>query len=92
MAIGGMGAARWMWRGSLTALGLAVLGATALAAPASPGGKPLSGAKAETTGSVKQVAEAAPEAAVDAPGCSKARRRLWVEGEGWIVRRITTCH
>ncbi|AIQ88688.1 MULTISPECIES: hypothetical protein [Methylobacterium] len=23
--------------------------------------------------------------------CSRARRRLWIEGEGWVVRRITTC-
>lgn len=24
--------------------------------------------------------------------CSKARRRLFVEGEGWIVRKVTTCY
>ncbi|NEU14199.1 hypothetical protein G3T14_18990 [Methylobacterium sp. BTF04] len=24
--------------------------------------------------------------------CSRSRRRLWVDGEGWIVRRVTTCH
>ena len=23
--------------------------------------------------------------------CTKSRKRLWVEGEGWIVRRVTTC-
>lgn len=23
--------------------------------------------------------------------CSKSRKRLWVEGEGWIVRKVTTC-
>ncbi|MGU3538639.1 hypothetical protein [Methylobacterium sp. A54F] len=46
-----------------------------------------------------RVAEASdpvkPAAAVeneeDNTNCSRARRRLWVEGEGWIVRRITTC-
>ncbi|MDB5648363.1 hypothetical protein [Methylobacterium sp.] len=27
----------------------------------------------------------------DAANCSRSRRRLWVEGEGWIVRRVTTC-
>lgn len=27
----------------------------------------------------------------DGGTCSRIRRRLWVEGEGWIVRRITTC-
>ncbi len=25
------------------------------------------------------------------PGCFRARKRLWVDGEGWIVRRVTTC-
>jgi hypothetical protein len=24
-------------------------------------------------------------------GCFSTRRRLFVEGEGWIVRRVTTC-
>ncbi|GEP10402.1 hypothetical protein [Methylobacterium gnaphalii] len=23
--------------------------------------------------------------------CNKSRKRLWIEGEGWIVRRVTTC-
>lgn len=27
----------------------------------------------------------------DEVSCSRARRRLWIEGEGWVVRRITTC-
>ncbi|WP_292508783.1 hypothetical protein [Methylobacterium sp.] len=27
----------------------------------------------------------------DQANCSRNRRRLWVDGEGWIVRRITTC-
>ena len=25
------------------------------------------------------------------PACDRARRRLWVEGEGWVVRRVSTC-
>jgi hypothetical protein len=24
-------------------------------------------------------------------GCPRIRRRLWVEGEGWIVRRVALC-
>lgn len=28
----------------------------------------------------------------DGPACSKQRRRLWLEGEGWIVRRVSVCH
>nr|USU34031.1 hypothetical protein NG677_10395 [Methylobacterium sp. OTU13CASTA1] len=27
----------------------------------------------------------------DLTNCSRSRRRLWVDGEGWIVRRVTTC-
>ncbi len=23
--------------------------------------------------------------------CSKSRKRLWVEGEGWVVRKVTIC-
>ena len=23
--------------------------------------------------------------------CSKSRKRLWIQGEGWIVRKVTTC-
>ncbi|WP_201831604.1 hypothetical protein [Microvirga zambiensis] len=26
------------------------------------------------------------------PSCSIARKRLFVEGEGWIVRRVATCY
>ena len=39
----------------------------------------------ETTGSVEK-------AVTLEPNCAQSRRRLWVEGEGWIVRRVTTCY
>ena len=29
---------------------------------------------------------------VDDSSCSRSRKRLFVEGEGWIVRRVTTCY
>jgi hypothetical protein len=70
--------------------GLAVLAAglflvvPASAAPSPPGAK--AAAQAEP---VKRVAET--DAADDDAACTRARRRLWVEGEGWVVRRITTC-
>ena len=42
-----------------------------------------------------KAAEAADAAASvkgdEGPGCHRARRKLWVDGEGWIVRRVTTC-
>jgi hypothetical protein len=25
------------------------------------------------------------------PTCARARRKLWVDGEGWIVRRVAVC-
>jgi hypothetical protein len=37
------------------------------------------------------VMAAVTESEDDAANCSRSRRRLWVEGEGWIVRRVTTC-
>ena len=55
-------------------------------------------ADAAPTAATAKVAEAAPQihsaAAVERDedaACSRARRRLWIQGEGWVVRRITTC-
>jgi hypothetical protein len=31
------------------------------------------------------------QAPADDLACASARRKLWVEGEGWIVRRVTVC-
>lgn len=45
---------------------------------------------ADATPSVSPAAVVA-DAEDDMTNCSKARRRLWVESEGWIVRRVTTC-
>jgi len=39
----------------------------------------------ETTSSI-QTSEA------EDVNCNRSRKRLWVEGEGWIVRRVTTCY
>ena len=45
---------------------------------------------------VADAAQAVPSASIveaedDAANCTRSRRRLWVDGEGWIVRRITIC-
>lgn len=55
-------------------------------------------AQAATAPAETKVAEAGaqvhPAAVVERDDdaiCSRARRRLWIEGEGWVVRRITTC-
>jgi hypothetical protein len=53
--------------------------------------------KAETK-STTEVAVKDPEAtgsiqpSDDSLNCSQSRKRLFVEGEGWIVRRVTTCY
>jgi hypothetical protein len=39
----------------------------------------------ETTGSIATEQS-------DDVNCNRSRKRLWVEGEGWIVRRVTTCY
>lgn len=62
----------------------------ALAAPAADsakGGKPAPSAPAATR---TAVAEQAP-AAEAMPACGKSRRKLWLEGEGWVVRRVYAC-
>ncbi|AWN54511.1 hypothetical protein [Methylobacterium sp. 17Sr1-1] len=33
----------------------------------------------------------APAAEADDAQCSTSRKKLFVDGEGWIVRRVTTC-
>jgi hypothetical protein len=53
----------------------AVATPTATPVRAVPDGEPVA------TGSVER----------DDVACERTRRRLWVEGEGWIVRRVTTC-
>ncbi|MBB3019591.1 hypothetical protein FHR70_002656 [Microvirga lupini] len=70
------------------------LGGAAEAAPASHGvaAKPaketvtsVSAKDVETTSSVQ------PTTGSDAY-CDISRKRMFVEGEGWIVRRVTTCY
>jgi len=66
-----------------------------------PGGKVLPGGKAPTAYASTKAPVAVNDPAttssiaVPAPAqdanCQKSRKRLWVDGEGWIVRRVTTC-
>ena len=66
------------------------------ASPAQPAlqvrsGAPTQGAKLATV----KPGEPAQTSAIDdssAQGsCERSRKRFWVEGEGWIVRRVGTC-
>ncbi len=81
---------------AVISVGIAVASLPAQAAPAaSPEGQAVSSIKdkvstvadkePETTGSLQ------PSAAGDV-ACTRSRKRLFVEGEGWIVRRVTTCY
>ncbi len=67
--------------------GLSLCGASlALAAPAAA----QEPARTAMGRSITPVA-AVTETDEDTTTCSRSRRRLWVDGEGWIVRRVTTC-
>ena len=49
-------------------------------------GSKLAQAEPTTTSSVTKTASD------EQPVCDRPRRRLWVEGEGWVVRRVSACH
>jgi hypothetical protein len=76
----------------LSAAGIAAASLLALAGPASaaPAASDRGIAKVAEASPVRPAAASTAEAEEDT-NCSRARRRLWIEGEGWIVRRITTC-
>lgn len=64
--------------------------------PPAEAGNPV--VKAETrpatralTPELVQTAEVEGREATDDAACSRVRKRLWVDGEGWIVRRVSIC-
>ena len=57
----------------------------ARAKAAAPEGKYTALEGPATTGSVEKPT---PELA---PNCSRSRKQLFVEGQGWMVRKVTTC-
>lgn len=69
--------------------GLVLLGMTAAPALAAPPASRSATQVAEVT-QVSQTATTS-ESEEDSANCNKQRRRLWIEGEGWIVRRVTIC-
>jgi hypothetical protein len=48
-------------------------------------------AKVEDASEPSSTGSLTKAAAEEEPSCNRARRRLWVEGEGWVVRRVTMC-
>ena len=76
----------------------AAAAATALAALALASIPQASAAtRAEPPAAVDVKAPAAPGArtavaeAEDATPCARPRRKLWIEGQGWVVRRVHAC-
>ncbi|GJD48538.1 hypothetical protein OPKNFCMD_1260 [Methylobacterium crusticola] len=74
------------------AAGLTLAGGAQNPAAAAPA---VDKAPAKTSGraparDVTTTASATAEDADDA-NCTTSRKRLWLDGEGWIVRRVTTC-
>ena len=95
---------RFSWPGAARAgaaliIGSAVVVSTATAAGAAGASPPkasftaLEGAKpaADATADPTSTASLPRDGADEDAACSRVRRKLWVEGEGWIVRRVTTC-
>jgi hypothetical protein len=81
-------------------VGAGLLLAPAVAAPASGSkrtDRPVQAAPTAYTSTKAPVStdEPAATSSIATPqldaGCQKSRRRLWVESEGWVVRRVTTC-
>jgi hypothetical protein len=74
--------------GSLAALLLASSAFSAAVAPpaSAPSARPapVAATRASTPTTVTAVAETSTD-------CPRARRKLWVEGEGWIVRKVPIC-
>ncbi|CAO4181860.1 hypothetical protein [Methylorubrum aminovorans] len=69
--------------------GLVLIGLSAAPAFAAPTASRSTTQIAEAT-QVSQTSVAA-DSEEDSANCNKQRRRLWIEGEGWIVRRVTIC-
>jgi hypothetical protein len=83
------------WAVACAALGLAAASAEA-AAPARSSERPgvtRSAAAAMPAGETSvEVTSSIGAAAPDERPCERSRKRLWVEGEGWVVRKVATCY
>ena len=69
--------------------GLVLIGLSTAPSLAAPAAGRSTTQMAEAT-QVSQTAATA-DSEEDSANCNKQRRRLWIEGEGWIVRRVTIC-
>ncbi len=90
---------RFSHAGLRTAFCTLLFGSTLLLVPLAPAeAAPQERARQAATEKVTKLAEAEPAATSSLKGaeeeqvCNRPRRRLWVEGEGWVVRRVSACH
>ncbi|MCJ2080529.1 hypothetical protein [Methylobacterium sp. J-090] len=77
-------------RGLITA-GVVLFGLAGLSSAQAAPAAPQASAEVSQLATRPITAVAAMAEDDDLTNCSRARRRLWVDGEGWIVRRVTTC-
>ena len=79
-------------------IGSAVLFVPLAPAQAAPKERTRAAADIKMAGSKPTQAEPTTTSSIaKAPGdeqsaCDRPRRRLWIEGEGWVVRRVSACH
>ena len=78
---------------------LAGVALVSLPVHAAPAASPATQAVSSAKDKVSTVAVKAPETTGSLQpstngdvACARSRKRLFVEGEGWIVRRVTTCY
>jgi hypothetical protein len=79
-------------------IGSAVLFVPMAPAQAAPQERSRASADLKMAGSKLAQAEPAATSSIsktssdEQPICDRPRRRLWVESEGWVVRRVSACH
>jgi hypothetical protein len=78
--------------GMIASVGMvAVLTTSAEAAPGIRVAEPASGSAVARASTGEEEVRDRGEAEL-APNCQRTRRKLFVESEGWIVRRVTICY
>jgi hypothetical protein len=85
--------------GKMALAAACLLGGLSLASEPAQAARNVDRAPSQTKAKVTALASQDPETTgsigEDRAGdlnCARSRKRLWVEGEGWIVRKVTTCY
>lgn len=73
---------------AFAAAAVLLIGCAGQSAMAAPAAIDRDAARVADAGQIRPVAA---ENEDDSAACSKSRKRLWIEGEGWVVRKVTTC-